>query len=127
MAGGFRGIQDASGVWLGGAPASAVAGLTVLQASGVWITGAPTGVVAVAGLTALQSMGVWITGAPAPSGATAGLTVLQAGGVWITGAPAFLAAELAEDGTYRGEYIRRHNEFLLAVLVAAVEVINGQS
>ena len=104
MAGGFRGIQDASGVWLGGAPASAVAGLTVLQASGVWITGAPTGVVAVAGLTALQSMGVW-----------------------ITGAPAFLAAELAEDGTYRGEYIRRHNEFLLAVLVAAVEVINAQS
>ena len=106
MAGGFRGIQDASGVWLGGAPAvvGAVAGLTVLQASGVWITGAP-----------------------ALSGATAGLTVLQAGGVWITGAPAFLAAELAEDGTYRGEYIRRHNEFLLAVLVAAVEVINAQS
>ena len=105
MAGGFRGIQDASGVWLGGAPpAGTGGGLTVLQAGGVWITGAPTGVVAVAGLTALQSMGVW-----------------------ITGAPAFLAAELAEDGTYRGEYIRRHNEFLLAVLVAAVEVINAQS
>ena len=112
-------------------------GLKIGQVSGVWITGAsaPT---TTAGVTLNQLTGVWITGSPASvSAAPAAISWLRLAGVWVTGGSTYAAPAAKKRGAGHGgdpgsaedEYTfgaTDFNTYMAKILVAIVEVINGQ-